>query len=352
MDFNFTSLFNQSHALIMKRLSLLLLLLGLIRLACAQQAIVSVSSGGASWNGRPLMVNGTIGQRTSLVNLRLENRTGAPISILIHTHSRLQFVYFMDDAGRHGREITVNIPAYNTYSVNIFCNLPSGSDRIYNDDLGLDVSDGNGITNLAYVEVPISMYLYNSPVYAPATPPAGYRVIMAGGLPARWRMSDLPLTIYSNHTMNGFSSDLAALLQRSVYVWNTVGNSIGISAGFFRLVDSPTGADIKIDWSGEVIRQSGSSNALGIAYPQRNVVGMWPANVYRSAGQACEVLCQELCHLLGPEHSNYSEDIMHGVAHGHFHGNLAEVSVTERDRQALHWLYTQSSYYPFYKQRR
>lgn len=176
------------------------------------------------------------------------------------------------------------------------------------------------------------------------TRPVGYDYISVNGLPARWSISDLPLTIYSNHFQYGFSAGYNDVLEKAVNMWNAAGKSIGLNVNFFEVTNSPSNAEIQMDWSGRYV----PNGALGVAYPQRNIIGMLPLNRYDNLSAAGETLCQELCHLLGVEHSDVQHDIMNGTAHGHWH-DLSQIQITERDRQMLGWLYTRTNYYRFQK---
>jgi hypothetical protein len=297
---------------------------------------------------KPLSIHGTIGQRSAYSYLSFINKSAYKVKIAIHTHSDFDFVHFVDDKGNTGHKITITLKPYGSYKLKSYAYMPSGTPQVYNDELGMDVLYYNTLgqsVKKAYFEVGFTAYLYegNSTTYF--TRPTGYNAIMVGNLPARWNISDLPLSIYSNHSSYGYSN-YDAVLQKAINVWNAAGKSIGLNVNFFSLTSNYSTADIKMDWSGKVIRESGMRNALGIAVPGRNIVGMWPLKYYSGLGQAGEVLCQELCHLLGLEHSSYRYDIMNGTARGHWH-NLSKIQITERDRQMLGWLYTLDKYYAF-----
>jgi hypothetical protein len=324
--------------------------------ACCVQVIVLpaqefaiFTNNSATWDGKPLTLAGKVGYNTQTRHLSLSNRSRYQAKIHIHTHSDLDFVYFADDHGNQGNQLSVNLPSGSTYKVRVFGYLKSGGENVYNDDLGLDVEylDQYGRRLMSnYWEYPVSVYFRSSGSGGNSgggfSKPEHYDVITINGLPARWHISDLPLKLYSNHRQYGYSTGYEKVLRRTILVWNNVAESIGLSQGFFELTSSSSNADIQIDWSGQHVERG----AMGVAYYTQGLVAMLPMRYYQNEGAAAETLLQELCHMLGPEHSGYSNDIMFGTVHGHSH-DLSEVTVTDRDRQMLGWLYSLRNYYPF-----
>lgn len=324
--------------------------------ACCVQVIVLpaqefaiFTNNSATWDGKPLTLAGKVGYNTQTRHLSLSNRSRYQAKIHIHTHSDLDFVYFADDHGNQGNQLSVNLPPGSTYKVRVFGYLKSGGENVYNDDLGLDVEylDQYGRRLMSnYWEYPVSVYFRSSGSGGNSgggfSKPEHYDVITINGLPARWHISDLPLKLYSNHRQYGYSTGYEKVLRRTILVWNNVAESIGLSQGFFELTSSSSNADIQIDWSGQHVERG----AMGVAYYTQGLVAMLPMRYYQNEGAAAETLLQELCHMLGPEHSGYSNDIMYGTVHGHSH-DLSEVTVTDRDRQMLGWLYSLRNYYPF-----
>lgn len=296
------------------------------------------------YDNKPLLMSGNFGEWTNRQYVRFYNQSPYSITIVAHIHHHLTFIYFVDDDNKADHEININIPAGSSYTLNVIAKLSSGDPIVYNDKLGFDVRYQNNAT--AYFELDASAYFYDNSdnTSTSFTRPVGYNYISVNGLPARWSISDLPLTIYSNHTQYGFSSDYNDVLEKAVNMWNAAGKSVGLNVNFFEVINSSSNADIQMDWSGMYV----PNGALGVAYPQRNIVGMLPLHRYDHLGAAGETLCQELCHLLGVEHSNVKYDIMNGTAHGHWH-DLSQIQMTERDRQMLGWLYTRTNYYRFQK---
>ena len=331
-----------------KMKSLIAIIISLIVSHSSFSQTVTFDNNKIYWDDIPLIIYGSIGKKSQYQHLNFVNNTANTVYIWVHTHSDLDFVRFLYDDGNSGSKIKVTLSPYGGYTMMSYVYLRRGNSKIYNDELGLDVSYNinNRSTGSAYFELDITAYLYKdhrtpSVIY---NRPTGYHYIEVNGLPARWNKTDLPLTIYSNHTSFGFASNYNKVLQKAVNLWNAAGKSIGLKVDFFETANSSWGADIQMDWSGRNVPRG----ALGVAYPGRNIVGMLPLNYYSGLGQTGEVLCQELCHLLGVEHSDERYDIMNGTAHGHWH-DLSEIEITERDRQMLGWLYSLSRFYKFSK---
>jgi len=299
-----------------------------------------------------LLMNGTFGDWTNYQYVELSNKSGHQVTVSVHLHDELPFIYFVNSQNNAVREISVDMPANSTYTLKVIAKLASGRPVVYNDLLGLDILYEN--KGSSYIELKASAYFREkeashghhgdaSNTSGTSTGsfnrPSGYEYIAVNNQPARWNVDDLPLTMYSNHAAYGFPNDYSTVVQKAMSMWNAAGRSVGLTVDFFKMVNDPSRADIQIDWSGKVIKESGADNALGIAYPGRNLVGMWPFDRYNGIGAVGETLCQELCHLLGVEHSEVRYDIMNGTAHGEWH-DLSEIEITSRDRQMLGWLYS------------
>lgn len=313
------------------------------------QKIVFYASDSATWDGKTISIVGSIGTATSYRYLTLTNNSAYRMQIKVHTHSDWDFIVFTDDQGNTGNRITITLSPNSTYRLRVHGYRASGMNGAYNDDLGLDVSlfYSNGRSQSSgYFEYPVSAYFKSAKASGSNatgfTKPGNYEYIEVNGLPARWNISDLPLKVYSNHRRFGYAADYDKVVNRALLVWNGVAESIGLSSGFFILVNSSSQADINVDWSGQYVPRG----AMGVAIPAQKIVGMLPLSRYDNEGQAAEVLLQEMCHLLGVEHSGVRDDIMYGTVHAHGH-DLSEVRVTDRDRQMLGWLYSLTRYYSF-----
>lgn len=313
------------------------------------QAITFYGGDSATWDGKTLSIVGTVGTSTPYKYLTFTNRSVYRMKIKVHTHSDWDFIVFMDDQGDTGNRITITLSPNSTYRLRVHGYRASGMNGAYNDDLGLDVAClyANGQTQSSgYFEYPVSAYFRSAKASGSSatgfSKPANYNYIEINDLPARWNVSSLPLKVYSNHRRFGYGADYDKVVNRALLIWNNVAESIGLPSGFFQLVEDASQATISMDWSGRYVPRG----ALGIAKPGEKFVGMLPLQRYNNEGQAAEVLLQEMCHLLGVEHSGVEDDIMHGTAHSHGH-ELSEVGITDRDRQMLGWLYGLSRYYPF-----
>lgn len=313
------------------------------------QKIAFYSSDSATWDGKTLSIVGSVGTATSYRYLTLTNNSAYRMQVKVHTHSDWDFIVFTDDQGNTGNKITITLSPNGTYRLRVYGYRASGMNGSYNDELGLDVAllYNNGRTQSSgYFEYPVSAYFKSAKASGSSTTgftkPANYDYIEIDGRPARWNISDLPLKVYSNHGRFGYTADYDKVVRRALLVWNGVAESIGLSSGFFTLVSSSSQADINMDWSGRYVPRG----AMGVAIPDQKIVGMLPLSHYNNESQAAEVLLQEMCHLLGVEHSGVRDDIMYGTVHSHGH-ELSEVRVTDRDRQMLGWLYSLTRYYSF-----
>ncbi|GEM_PF-3546523 len=311
------------------------------------------------YDDKPLLMNGNFGDWTNYQYVEFNNQSGNSVNISAHLHHHLNFIYFVDSRNNANNNIEVNIPPGQRYTLKVIAKLASGDPIVYNDQLGFDITYQNN--QKGYFELNASAYFYhaNGSSSTSFTKPQAYGYIGYGytevnsGKPMRWSISDFPLTIYSNHTSCGFSNDYTKVIQKAFDLWNVTGNSIGINSKLFKLTNDYNNADIKMDWSGQVLKDTQKPNILGVAIPGKNIVGMWPLQTYQkyfrmTLGDVGEILVQELGHLLGPVHSEVKDDIMNGSAHGHFH-DLSQIKITDRDRQMLGWIYSQNDYYRFRK---
>ena len=343
----------------MKKLQLTFLLLNICVLVNAQ-SVTFYPNQKISYDKKPLLMNGEIGKWTNHQYVEFNNRSGNSINIRAHLHHHLDFIYFLISDNNADNNIEINIPSGGRYTLEVIAKLSKGDPIVYNDLLGFDITYQNH--QKKYFEISASAYFYNTNGSSASSfsKPQGYGYIGLGeveifsGKPMRWNKSDFPLTVYSNHTSYGFSNDYYKIIQKAMNMWNNVGKSIGLSSDIFRLTNDYRSADIKMDWSGQVLINTRKQNILGVAIPSQNVVGMWPLQTYYNrfnlkVGNVGETLVQELGHLLGPVHSHVRNDIMNGQAHNHWHEDLSQIEITERDRQMLGWIYSRNDYYPFRK---
>lgn len=316
--------------------------------ACAQT--IDISSRQVQYDQRPLILHSAYGELTTDQSLRLCNRTAKAVLVELHSPATLAFVYFRNQLGDYEQTVRFWLAPRTRFSVPILVYPPRrGTPTVYGAQLIVSVSFGNAQTVLGtlFTPVDLSVYLYNAVKknrnVVPDKPP-GYDVITIDGKPARFDTTDFPLRVYSNHRLVK-GQDYERLIRRSLCLWNAVAASMGLNRPFFEYVDKPTQADIEIDWSGTDL----SSRSIGMAKLEQVGSELFTVGIVmrppgsNATGETVETLCQELCHLLGVDHSSVAEDIMNGTAHAHWH-DLAQVQLTERDRQILVWLYGQNPY--------
>lgn len=318
----------------------------------AHSQSITFNTDAVSWNDEALILESPVGQSSDYKYIYVNNRTSHTVTAKVHTHSDLNFIWFTTSAGEHKNSVTITLEPYRSINLPTFIYLQSGSSKVYSDDLGFDVWYGNSHVN--YVEMDLTAYFHGSSGgsdrVGSVSRPSDYEAwIPYGNLPMRPLTGDLPLKIYSNHARYIRSGEFDKTVRRGINLWNAAGQSIGLSENLFELTSSASEADFTIDWSG-----SGLPNyALGVAKVSgcssdecyiEGIVMRPPSS--QNLGQTCEVLCQELGHLLGLGHSDYRNDIMNGTAHGHWHEDLSEVDLTNRDRQMLQWLFSLTNYTP------
>lgn len=159
--------------------------------------------------------------------------------------------------------------------------------------------------------------------------PDGYDAISYSGRTLRLDPSILPLSI------NPGDRSYQAEVQEAVRTWN--------SAGLGQLFEVTHGvADLTVDWSGSRV-SSGARAETRMATTSRHVV---PTDLSvrtsgRSGQQLARVLTHELGHVLGLDHSNQTSDVMYRSEQSN-----RPLGLTARDRQMLHWLYSQQNYLP------
>ncbi len=329
---------------------------------------VEVTEKGSRWDGKEVYLHTTFGKRSKRKKVRLWNKTRNDLKIRVNEHSSLKFILFREkNSKKRKKKLTLKLsPGEKTY-IKVYAYIKSGKTGIYNTILDLHLSQ-NGKT--ATIKIPLTAYIHThkkkptsrtpskNPVFQR---PKGYQFwphSQNGGM-VRIKLSELPLKVYSNHSKFNPPGGFDTVIKRSLYTWNVVAESIGLTKRFFVTTNKSSEADILVDWSGNGLRR----NALGVArmmfYTSRSsrsvsryvvlngIIMKTPTS--GNLGRITETLMQELGHLLGLGHSEGEEgrkDIMSPMAHSHFHGNLSEVNMTDRDRQMLGWLYTRKKYIP------
>ncbi|MFN0213182.1 MAG: hypothetical protein ACKVT2_02925 [Saprospiraceae bacterium] len=295
-------------------------------------------------------LNGTAGESTMAKNLWLYNRTGQTLRVYARPHVEYGVLYFFD--GRktiHERSLEIAPGA--KASIQLFGYLNSTAAQNCKGYVALAATplNANGQPGLKNtVKLPVAVN-FKAPSVKSAQPvseiwnkPDRYEAIMMEAMPLRWHLKHLPLKVYSKHVNTGdTATQYDAVVQRAVVVWNKVGRDNGMDRDFFRIVHRSKGADIQVIWTGQYLLPGSN----GTAYPSEGRIGMLPLGRYGGLGKAGETLMQELCHMLGVAHSEVRLDIMFTGGHSHS-PELSKLGVTERDKQMLAWLYSQTSYVP------
>ncbi len=171
----------------------------------------------------------------------------------------------------------------------------------------------------------------NYPAPSSTGRPADYDVITASnGLPARLDPSSLPLKIYSNNP--AYHTAFA----EGITLWN------GAGIGPVFAVSSERNADLIVDWSGRGVAAGARAETRMMTRNGQFIptqITVRPSNL--SMGDLSQVMTHELGHVLGLDHSDNRNDVMYRSEQRR---GVAQLS--QRDRQMLHWLYSQERYAP------
>ena len=215
--------------------------------------VVTVTDSQVYWDGASLILDGLFGEDSEERYVRVRNQSSSTIDVRVHIHSGLEFVWFRYTRGGEGHVATFSVPPRESFTLGVHAYLRSGTTKQYHDDLGFDVTYGRGGT--AYVEVPLSAYIYHptrqeEEGQAPVKPPNYHALKTATGQPKHCHLSHLPLKVYSNHRAFGVSADFDGVFLRALNVWNAAAQSINLGRAFFEPATDRSQADIVVDWSG------------------------------------------------------------------------------------------------------
>jgi hypothetical protein len=170
--------------------------------------------------------------------------------------------------------------------------------------------------------------------------PPGYEVLMQGSRPCRLR-GQSPLIIYSN------DDRFQQVFQHATETWNSAARILGLTP-FFARTGNPSEADVTLDWSSRGLPPTAAGAvwwSSGEGVERVKGITMEP-NTRLPEGNLAEILMQELGHVTGLGHSQDSRDIQYQAIHRQRYPSLSSVHLTERDMQALAWLYSQRNFVP------
>lgn len=169
--------------------------------------------------------------------------------------------------------------------------------------------------------------------------PPGYEFIQHRGSLCRLAPESLPWRLYSNDPA------FFQVTLHCVRTWNAAGHAAGMP-DLFSLVDSPSSAQLVIDWSGRNLPPDKAAAVWWNTDGTRpRIVGLTIDPDRRlPVGNLAQILLQELGHILGLDHSDRREDVMYRVMQTRRYPNLQAAELSARDLAAFRWLYVQPHY--------
>lgn len=163
-----------------------------------------------------------------------------------------------------------------------------------------------------------------------------YTCLQAGGRPFAIPRSELPIKLYSH-----FHRPLAV---GAAEMWNQVGQKAhGIR--FFEVVDSPEQARLKVDWSGAGLSEKADATTrMKVTSTRLYMTEISMRTENRTPEQLQESLAHELGHVLGLDHSENHDDLMHHCSTAR--SETPRSAASARDAWMVGWLYNQNNIIP------
>jgi hypothetical protein len=181
---------------------------------------------------------------------------------------------------------------------------------------------------------------------APPPPPAqgslppGFALLRAGMRACHIPPERLPWAVHAGDPR------YSEVLDSAIDVWNQGALQLGRGALFVR-VDDPQAADLELRWSDPRLpRDKAGATWWGLSEGGRRVLGLSLDGSFRvPQGNRVQILAHELGHVLGLGESQQPGDMMF-FQMDRRRLTPSQVRLSDRDLQALLWLYTQPTFAP------
>jgi hypothetical protein len=170
----------------------------------------------------------------------------------------------------------------------------------------------------------------------------GYDTLSYQGAPCRIPVERLPVAVTINNPR------YLQTTEQAIEVWNEVGQKV-VGKPFFRIVGVGQHAQgaIPIEYEvDDLPRGAAGVTMLRKGRGQIQVEGISIKTMNVPQGNLCEVITHELGHALGLDHSDHAQDMMYRSTHTHRLDSGEQVRLTQRDVDAIRWLYSQGQAVP------